>query len=245
MDDWFNRIQEQYKLPSNTAYELHEKGFVVLQNTVDPQKLPHLVAAYDAAVVAANPHDVGIGRSDTRVHDFVNRGPHFDDFYIQPQLLAASCAAIGQPFKLSSMHSRTVRPGAKAQALHVDFPRDAAGWPMVGFIIMMDEFRNENGATRFVPGSHCWPQVPDDVTAAKPTEDCDGQVLACGPAGSVIIYNGSIWHGYSANQTDQPRRSIQGAYIRRTAQSWINQADRIRPDTLDRIGDLAKYLLDL
>ena len=42
-----------------------------------------------------------------------------------------------------------------------------------------------------------------------------------------------------------PRRSIQGAFIPRNARSATNQAERIRPETLERIGDLAKYLLDL
>jgi ectoine hydroxylase-related dioxygenase (phytanoyl-CoA dioxygenase family) len=69
------------------------------------------------------------------------------------------------------------------------------------------------------------------------------QLLACGPAGSVIVYNGSVWHGHSANQTSQPRRSIQGAYIRRDAKSSVNLPARISTETLGRIGALAKYLL--
>jgi ectoine hydroxylase-related dioxygenase (phytanoyl-CoA dioxygenase family) len=71
----------------------------------------------------------------------------------------------------------------------------------------------------------------------------EGQLLACGPAGSVIVYNGSVWHGHSANQTSQPRRSIQGAYIQRDAESGINLSARMLPDTLARISALAKYVL--
>lgn len=63
------------------------------------------------------------------------------------------------------------------------------------------------------------------------------------PAGSVIVYNGSVWHGHTANLTDKPRRSIQGAYIRRDAEPGTNQAERIRPETLGRIGQLAKQVL--
>jgi ectoine hydroxylase-related dioxygenase (phytanoyl-CoA dioxygenase family) len=109
---------------------------------------------------------------------------------------------------------------------------------------MIDGFRKENGATRFVPGSHSWAQVPGDLMN-DPTADYQGQVSACGPAGSVVIYNGSVWHGHTANQTSQPRRSIQGAYIRRDAKSGINWAARMRPETLRRIAGLAKYLLDV
>jgi ectoine hydroxylase-related dioxygenase (phytanoyl-CoA dioxygenase family) len=63
--------------------------------------------------------------------------------------------------------------------------------------------------------------------------------------GYLIIYNGSVWHGHTANWSARSRRSIQGAFIRRGAQSAVNHAARIHPETLDRIGGLAKYLLDL
>jgi ectoine hydroxylase-related dioxygenase (phytanoyl-CoA dioxygenase family) len=77
------------------------------------------------------------------------------------------------------------------------------------------------------------------------TADYEGQVSACGPAGSVVIYNGSLWHGHGVNQTKEPRRSIQGAYIRRHDKQGMNQADRMRPETLRRIGALAKYILNI
>lgn len=115
---------------------------------------------------------------------------------------------------------------------------------MVGFIFMLDEFRLDNGATRFVPASHNLPASPEEVMADT-TADYEGQVLACGPTGSMIIYNGSTWHGHSANQSASPRRSVQGALIRRDAQAAHDQRARIRPETFSRIGDLAKYLLDV
>jgi ectoine hydroxylase-related dioxygenase (phytanoyl-CoA dioxygenase family) len=122
----------------------------------------------------------------------------------------------------------------------VDFRRDADGWPMVGFIFMMDEFRCDNGATRFVPGSHRWSTIPGDLINDHVGDD---EIQACGPAGSVIIYNGSVWHGHAANESGKPRRSIQGAYIRREAQAVVDLPARMRPETLARVSPLAKYLL--
>ena len=78
--------------------------------------------------------DVSIGSSTTRVHDFVNRSPEFDGLYVYKPVLEACCRIIGQPFKLSTMLGRTVRPYSRAQDLHVDFKREGDGWPMVGFI---------------------------------------------------------------------------------------------------------------
>jgi len=50
---------------------------------------------------------------------------------------------------------------------------------------MVDEFREENGATRFVPGSHHWLSVPEGAMSDL-RADRAGQVLACGPAGSLL-----------------------------------------------------------
>ncbi|MGA9768052.1 MAG: phytanoyl-CoA dioxygenase family protein [Blastocatellia bacterium] len=242
MDEWFSVIASDFELPGDAVEQLRDTGFVVIQGPVAPANIAQFAAAYDAGVAGADPTDVSTGSSTTRVHDFVNRGPHFDEIYVYAPILGACCSIIGQPFKLSTMLARTVNPNAPAQPLHVDFQREADGWPMVGFIIMVDEFRSDNGATRFVPGSHTWPAIPGDALI-EPAADHGQQVLACGPAGSAIVYNGSVWHGHSANQTGEPRRSIQGAYIRRDAEPWSNQAARIRPETLCRLSPLAKYLL--
>jgi hypothetical protein len=50
---------------------------------------------------------------------------------------------------------------------------------------------------------------------------------------------------HAANQPSEPRRSLQGAYIRRDAERKLNLAARMRPDTLARIDSMTKYLLDI
>jgi ectoine hydroxylase-related dioxygenase (phytanoyl-CoA dioxygenase family) len=244
MDEWFSGIAAGCELSPGAAEDLRDVGFVVIPGPVAADGLARLAASYDSAVARADADDVSVGSTTTRVHDFVNRGPEFDGLYVYQPVLEACCRVIGRPFKLSTLLARTVRPHAPAQGLHVDFERDADGWPMVGFILMVDEFRRDNGATRFVPGSHRQSAIPGDFLDAG-VADGERQVQACGPAGSVIIYNGSIRHGHAANQTGEARRSIQGAYIRREAQSGANLPARMRPETLARIGPLAKYLLTL
>ena len=172
-----------------------------------------------------------LGVSTTRVRDVVNRGPEFDGLYLHPPVLKACCRIINEPFRLSTMHARTLRPDLPAQDLHGDFERDGHGWTMFGFIFMVDEFRNDNGATRFVPGSHLWSAVPSGLLGDLKA-DYPGQVPACGPAGSMIVFNGSVWHGHTVNRSGQPRRSIQGAYIRRGAESGENLPTRLLPETL-------------
>ena len=235
VDDWFTTLARARALSQEERCELTRNGFVVVSGPTPSSDVTRLAEAYDEVVTSADRTDVRHGSTTTRVTDFVNRDSLFDPLYVYPPALDASCDVIRQPFRLSTMHARTVRPHVAAQALHVDFERAADGFPMVGFIIMVDEFRSDNGATRFVPGSHLTTNV----------SGVDGEVMACGPAGSIIIYNGSVWHGWTANRSAKPRRSIQGAFIRRECQSGVDLSARMRPETLARISGLAKYLLDV
>lgn len=243
MQDWFDFIRTEGELSAVDIRGLSDDGFVVVPNLIDSDKLARLSAAYDSAVASASPEDVKVGRTTTRVSNFVNRGLEFDELYVCQPLLKACCHVIGQPFKLSSMLARTLHPNTQAQELHVDFKPNEARFPLVGFIWMIDEFRSDNGATRFVPGSQNWSAAQHELTTKHLAEYENQTVTACGQAGSLIIFNGSVLHGHSANTTNAPRRSIQGAFIPRYAQAETDFSIRMRSETLERIDSLARYLL--
>ena len=228
----------------DAASELRERGFVVLPGPVPSDRVERLANAYNSAIASATVDDVKIGSTSTRVSDFVNRGAEFDVLYVFPPLLEACCLVINRPFKLSSLHARTVRPYTPAQDLHVDVQRDSADWPLLGFILMVDEFRADNGATRFVLGSHRWPGKPADRLSDLQAEHT-GQSLACGDAGSLLVFNGSAWHGHTANISSGPRRSIQGAFIPRDGRAGTDFAAGMHPETRARLGPLARHLLAL
>jgi ectoine hydroxylase-related dioxygenase (phytanoyl-CoA dioxygenase family) len=230
------------ELSAGVYEELDQAGFTVVSGAIPAEDLVSVAAAYDAAVESVAPDDVRVGSSTTRVNGLVNRGPEFDALYVQPLVLKACCRVFNEAFRLSTMHARTLRPKTGAQSLHVDYERDHCGWTMIGFIYMVDAFRDDNGATRFLPGSHLWSTVPPELLAGS-NADYPGQVLACGPAGSMILFNGSVWHGHAANRSAEPRRSVQGAYIRRDADSKADISTRVLPETLSRLSPLAKYVL--
>lgn len=242
--DWHHTLAFSNALPGAAAAQLVERGFVVLPDAVTPDRLARLSEAYNATMGSASGTDIRFGSTSTRVTDFVNRGPEYDEVYIYPPLLQACCLVIGSPFKLSSLQARTLRAGSPAQGLHVDVDRRSTDWPLLGFILMVDEFRPDNGATRFVPGSQQRLDVPAGEIPAALAAGAD-DLPACGPAGSLLVFNGSTWHGHGTNASRQPRRSLQGAYIPRTGRAGSDFAARMEPPTRARLGPLAQYLLAL
>ncbi len=95
-----------------------------------------------------------------------------------------------------------------------------------------------------MPGSHLWPAVPEHE-ALNLGGDYDGQAVACGTAGSMIIFDASVWHGHMANRTLQWRRSLQGYFVKREARSGTDWLSRMLPETLERLGPCARYMLAL
>jgi hypothetical protein len=244
MVDCFSSINADFELSSNAFQSLNDAGFAVIPSLIDPDRLAHLSAAYDLAFAAASFDDLHLGTTSARLNDFVDRGPEFDELYIYEPLLKACCHIIDQPFKLSSMLGRTVYPYAPAQGLHIDFKPDEEIFPLVSFIWMIDEFTNDNGATQFLPGSHNWSEIPHELTDDQLLAEHKNQIVtACGQPGSLIIFCGSVLHGHSANSTAAPRRSIQGAFIPRTAKAATEFSTRGDSGTLARISSLATYIL--
>ena len=223
--------------------ELDAAGFCVLRSIVPAAKMSRVSAAYDRAFAAATAPDLKHARSggSTRLTDFVTRDAEFDELYVLEPVLSACVDTIGPQFKLSSFGARTVQPGAAQQGLHVDVRPDEDAWPLLGFIVMVDEFREDNGATRFVPGSHRAERVTAREGNQRP--DGDAHVLACGEPGSVIVYFGSTWHGYSANRSSSPRRSIQGAYIPRSGSAAVQWRSRLSVEALGRLSHSARRVL--
>ena len=180
MADWFATLAARKGMPTDAADALAECGFVILPGPVPTEEMPRLQAAYHTAVARAAAADVGVGRASMRVNDFVNRGARLRRrVYLaarRRRLLSGDRAAVP-----AQRPARADAPAAApAQELHADVPRTSDAWPMVGLILMIDDFRVDNGATRFVPGSQRWTAAPADVVA-----DCrapyPGEVWRVGP----------------------------------------------------------------
>ncbi len=151
-----------------------------------------------------------------RLANVVNKGDVFLRVIQTPEVLECVSQVLGTEFKLSSLNVRSADPFSDwVQPLHLDgggLP-DEKGYYVCNSVWMLDDFTNDNGATRFIPGSHRWNRRPQDMlsdlTAPHPEE-----VLLTGKAGTVAVMNAHLWHGGTANRTPHPRRALHSYYTR-------------------------------
>ncbi len=110
---------------------------------------------------------------------------------------------------LNYFNARATVKGSKPQHFHIDsrvpFPTNAI---MMQAIWMINDFTVENGATRVVPGSHKWNIIPD-----RPLDHPQARQTT-GKAGSVLLYNSSLWHGAGPSTAEARRWGILVIYGR-------------------------------
>ena len=165
-----------------------------------------------------------------RLADMVNKGSVFDAVYLQPELLTAVFHVLQRPFKLHSLNGHDPLPGSGLQILHADWgqPAEPCGpYHVVNSMWMLDDFTRVNGATRCVPGSH---RIPGRITdhVADRLADHPDQVHLTGRAGSVAVFNGSLWHSSYVNRSDAPRRALHCAFIAREHPQQTNQREYLQ-----------------
>ncbi|MBM84058.1 MAG: hypothetical protein CMJ78_26190 [Planctomycetaceae bacterium] len=143
----------------------------------------------------------------------------------QPVVLELVRSVLGADCVLSDCSATRIGPRTDGGAWHVDVPLGHLAEPLPDFplttqnVWMLDDFTEDNGATRVVPGSHLSRRKPEWTEAGL-----DGEVALTAPAGSVAIWLSNTWHRSGINRTDSARRAILCYYCR----SWIKPFNDFR-----------------
>lgn len=228
---------------------LDRDGFVPLAGLMSDDLLEAFRARTDELLEiegAAAGHETPQGPGVAALADLLNKGEVFDRCYTAPAVLAAARQVLGPEFRVNSLNYRASLPGQGRQGLHGDW---ATAVPDGDFHILnsmwcLDDFTEDNGSTRAVPGSHRSGRSPKDELE-DPTLDHRDQVQLTAPAGSVIIFNAHVWHGGTLNRTDRRRRGMTMSFCRRDEPQQLDQRQHIRKAVYDRITPAQRHLLDV
>jgi ectoine hydroxylase-related dioxygenase (phytanoyl-CoA dioxygenase family) len=167
-----------------------------------------------------------------RIANLVNKGEIFRRIVMKDLTRTMMTRVLGDGCLLSSFTANITGPGGQAMRLHTDqgyAPPDSP-WPLVAnMAFMLNDFTEENGATRVVPRSH--------LSGRRPDPDARS-VAGTGPAGTVLVFDGRTWHGTGANTTrDGHRLGLLAYHCRGFVRQQENFALSLAPEVYERAPD--------
>jgi len=206
---------------------LEEHGHLLLRDVLSPEQCQsyknHLEEDFDKYqghyACEQDPSSHGLENKDLEkvVFNLHNKSlAYFDLFdhsvalpYLD-QLLKKGSYQNNEPYYLYNNSARCPLKGSPGQQLHLDSNLPGtAEFPLIYNVLwMLDDFTKDSGATRVLPGSH---KLSDYAEDGKHYEE---EILIEGSAGSVLIYNGALWHGGSANTSGADRWAVLLGYSR-------------------------------
>jgi ectoine hydroxylase-related dioxygenase (phytanoyl-CoA dioxygenase family) len=219
---------------------LQRHGYVIVEDVLDGQSVAVVKAELDR-ILEATPtgRNEFEGYATKRIYRLFAKTRRLDELAIHPMLLGVLDRVLGH-YQLSAPTGIQIGPGEPEQILH----RDDSIYPLpephpevvLNTMWAIDDFTVENGATRFVPGSHRWevgrqPSAHDRVVQAEM------------PAGSMAFYTGSIWHGGGANRTDRPRLGVILEYVAAWLRPQENHVIGVPPDVVATLPERLQELL--
>lgn len=205
---------------------LDEHGYCIVPGVLAPAAVAELRgrlwrATEESERRGAPTRNVGLDPNEhnVRVFNLLDLDRAFRDLIQHPLALALVRHVLGERFLISNFTANIALPGSRPMKLHSDqsivIPEPwLAPWAL-NVIWCLDDVREANGATRFVPGSHRVTRragLPADAEARSLPFEAE--------AGAAIAMDGRMWHTSGANTTADEQRAMLFGYY---------SADFIRP----------------
>jgi len=196
-------------MPSTAEHvaKIATEGYTIVEDAIEPAFVDDLVSAIDrlhAELATAPAQNLFEGVHTLRVYNLLVHGKVFEKVPVHDAILPIVEGVLDQGCLVSSLSSITILPGQDAQPIHADdqlIPLPKPHVPLVcNTMWALTDFTEENGATRLIPRTHLADGNPELFIGER--NDTIGAVMK---RGSVLVWNGSLWHGGGANRTDARR----------------------------------------
>ena len=196
----------------------HADGWAVVPDVLTADQLAaarvqlgEAAAASEAQGMPVRLESLDPGGRNIRVYDLVAHGEIFAGLAAHPVAAGYARAILGPDVILSNFTANTALPGSGSMNAHNDqstvMPEP---WPTLhalNAIWCLHDIDEENGATRYLPGSHrftSFAEVPDDPEA--------GMESFVASAGSVVLLHGRTWHTSGENRSADRERALLFAF---------------------------------
>ena len=203
----------------NTLDALKYSGAGIVTDVLSPELLQRIRAGmYEAQ--ARTLEEVGQERLDRArevgvMRSMLSYDPVFAELLELPELLAIVDNTVSDTAVMHLQNGLILPPydGALGEILQytfrMDFPRYMDGYlASVNTMLAIDEFSAANGGTLVVPGTHQRTGPPGQryMENASVAVEC--------PAGSMFVFDSTLWHAAGRNMTNRDRLAINHMFTR-------------------------------
>jgi ectoine hydroxylase-related dioxygenase (phytanoyl-CoA dioxygenase family) len=217
---------------------LVQNGYVIIKNLLSQKQCDEIKSASRAFLnlKGRNPFE---GHKTQRVYDILSKMRQTDALATHPRILGLMDKFFQPGFLLSQSQIINILPHEARQTLHYDDgfyrlprPRQPLG---AATIWAIDDFTAENGATLIIPKSHEWgddgnPHISDAIPAVM-------------PAGSVLFFFGTTWHGGGANRSDAARMAVTHQYCDAFMRQQENYLLELSQETVRKLSSELRALV--
>jgi ectoine hydroxylase-related dioxygenase (phytanoyl-CoA dioxygenase family) len=203
------------------AERIDRDGYTILEGVIEPELRDALtddlvrLERFYGVTPAENGFE---GTKTVRIYNLLALGKLYEGIPVHTNVLPVVEGVLDDGCLVSSLSSIAIDPGESAQPIHADdqlIPLTKPHVPTVcNTMWALTDFTEANGATRIIPGSHRRDHSPD---FGAPYDSIAAEM----PAGSVLVWHGSLWHGGGANTTGERRVGVAMNYCA----GWIRQQE--------------------
>lgn len=218
----------------------NEQGYAIVPGVLDDEEIEANRAALQPYLdLNESGRNNFEGERTQRVYSLVGRGREFELSAEHPTILEMLDRLLQPGYLLTASQAICIHPGETPQPLHSDDPFYTLPRPRapisVSTIWALDDFTAIGGCTEVLPGSHVWSD--DEVSSLRlPTsgnpfdseleadrEDVLGDRLEAVemPAGSVVVFAGTLLHRGGRNTSTTSRRAFSHQYC----EPWARQQE--------------------
>lgn len=229
---------------ANHVERVRRDGYTIVENAITPELIEALsdaLARLERDLDAKPAMNSFEGHRTVRIYNLLAHGAPFEQVPTHNAVLPVIEGVLDPGCLISSLSSIAIDPGETAQPIHADdmvIPLDKPHRPIVcNSMWALTDFTEANGATRLVPGSH----LKGNPEYGGGYESIPAEMSK----GSVLIWEGSLWHGGGANRTGERRTGIAMNYCAGFIRQQENQQLGLSPDTVrgfsPRLQELVGY----
>ena len=246
--------------PVDLADLFDEFGGVIIENIISDNLLAQIHKEVQP-ILNTTPlgNDEFEGTSTKRTGGLVGRSAGIRELVRNPLVLGLCTEIFGKDggFQLNQAQLIAIGSGETAQPVHRDqwlynfFPFPPGYEAIIQTMWALTPFTEENGATRYVPGSHRIPEQTEIIREGKRFrteyamnsssetirfhfEDTKPILME---AGSMVMWSGQLYHGGGNNTSDRTRWGMNIGYTRGWIRQEENQYLSISPEVQAELDD--------